>query len=139
MSTKLETPALTPQPAPRPFKIDPIEPMPHEYIRDTIMENGVEQWAVFERAYSCKWLLVARCPDERCASTIVARLNSSIMELKEQGYRQGSTCVAICSIDRLCEICNGVGYLNHEPGTNVFNDTCPVAKRLHEQLEEMVD
>jgi len=117
----------------RASKLWPMEAFPHEFMSDVIAENGLEQWVIFERRFSAKWILVARCPDERSASTIVAHLNASA-SIREGC---GQACVAICSIDAPCEVCHGVGYLDHEPGTNVYGATCPRAKELREQFNTL--
>jgi hypothetical protein len=119
----------TMHPPARRFELWPMEAFPHEFMSDAITENGIEQWAIFERRYSAKWILVARCPDERCATTIVATLNARV---SDQG--RSETCVAICSVDTVCAVCNGLGYLEHEPGTNSYGAVCPKAKELREQF-----
>jgi hypothetical protein len=132
----MTTPA--PMPHQRPSKIDTLMPMSHEFISDTIMENGVEGWAVFERRYSAKWILVARCPDEQAASTIVAHLNASVSSLRDRGI-EGATCVSICSIEGTCELCQGHGWLDHVPGTNVYGKRCPIAKRLRKECDAIAE
>lgn len=107
--------------------------MNHEYKSGTLTENGVEQWAVFERCFTAKWLVIARCPDERCAFTIVAHMNASIQTLREKGHERGASCVAVCSVNGVCDICCGSGMIGKKG--NTFEALCPNAVRKYDAVK----
>ena len=100
--------------------------MKHEIKNDILIENGVEGWAVFERRYSRKWIVVARCPNKRCADAIACHMQASIRSLYHEGQPGGLTCVPPCCVNGVCEVCTGAGSIE---GGNF----CPVALRTYKR------
>ena len=105
--------------------------MGQEYKSGILTENGVTQWAVFERCYTRDWLVVARCPDEWCAAAIVAHMNGNIRNLMQRGHDGGKTCVPICSVHKVCALCGGAGLIERVGTGNCWGGTCPNAARLY--------